>query len=179
MALSTLSTINLGELFRVATYLEPVISCIYRYFFMTKTNTAKGAIAIVLSTQWATACFVIAIAIVLLALLHPETRKGLVAVVASALTGASAAVAFFSPSTSIANSANAFAWAGGTAEAIKDGIAIAIGEGAMATVVNDVVLAISPAVASGLTVGGIIGLMLYLVCRLSTICSTDCKTANE
>ena len=179
MALSNISPKNLGELFNVATHLGSVFRCIYTYFFPTKTSTAKGTIAIVLSTQQATAGCVIAIAIVILSLLHPETRKGLVAVVASALTGAGAAVALFSPSTSTANGANAIACAGGVAEAIEDGIAIAIGKGASATAVNDVVLAIGPTVATGLTMGGIIGLMVYLVCKLSAICRKDCKTANE
>lgn len=90
-----------------------------------------------------------------------ETWKMLAAAVAGALTGGSVAVAFFSPYTSTANGANAFAWAGGAAETIENGIAIAIGKGARANAVNDIVLAIGLEVVTGLIVGGIIGLMVY------------------
>jgi len=154
-----------------------VISYLYGYFFHPPISTAKGVIAIILSPQLATAGCIIATLILFLvlflALLYPDIRKMLTAAVAGALTGGIVAVVFFSPSTSAANGANAFAWAGGAAETIEGGIAIAIGKGACAKAVNDIVLAIGFEVVTGLTVGGIIGLMVYLACRFS------CKSANE
>ena len=177
MALSKLST-NLGlDLLvkwagpRLFDFAVNVLSNskIYKYFF-PPLSSAKGTIAVILSPQMATASCIVATFILFLALLHPETRKMLSAAVGGALAGGFVAVAFFSPSTSTVNGANSFAYAGGAAKVIKDayGIAIAIGEGACAEAVNDVVLAIGPAVATGLTVGGIIGLLAYLVYKFST-----------
>ena len=154
-----------------------IITHVYKYFFPPPISTAKGVIAIILSPQLATAGCIIATLILLLILFltlhYPKTRKILAAAVAGALTGGSVAVAFFSPSTSAVSGANAFAWAGGVAEAIEDGIAIAIGKGACAKAVNDIVLAFGLEVVTGLTVGGIIGLIVYLVHKFS------CKSANE
>jgi len=174
MALSTLSTSlpsRIQQLLNFAVQTETgirILSYIKNYCFPAKlkTSIAEGAIAIVLSPEAATAGCIIGAGIIILALLHPEVRKVLASTALGALGGASAAFTLFSTSTSTANgTANAFAYAGGTAEAIKDGIAFAIGKGACAKAVNDVVLAIGPAVATGLTVGGIVGLLVYLVCK--------------
>ena len=198
MALSKSTTDYLDLLVRSVDFGSSVLAVItrfYKYFFPPPPppiSTAKGVIAIILSPQLATAGCIIATLILLLvlflvlllvlflALYYPETWKKmlaktwkmLAAAVAGALTGGSVAVAFFSPYTSTANGPNAFAWAGGAAETIENGIAIAIGKGARANAVNDIVLAIGLEVVTGLIVGGIIGLMVYLVCKFS------CKSAN-
>lgn len=116
----------------------------------------------------------------LLELCSPDVLAGLAATAVGMVGGGVTAVAITSATTTtgpIANGAGAVALGGGaTARALKLGWALAIGAGASAHAVGGVAVDIAPAVLAGIVVGGLIGLLVYLVGK-SFILSGKNKTA--
>lgn len=103
----------------------------------------------------------------ILARCSPEFLSGLAATVAGMFGGGATALAITSATAttgSFASGAGAVALGGGaTAVALKGGWALAIGAGASAHAVGGIAVAIAPAVLAGICVGGLIGLLGYLV----------------
>lgn len=115
--------------------------------------------------RWST----IANLLTILSKCSPDVLNALVTTVAGMFGGGVTALAVTSATATtgaVAFGPGAVALGGGaTAVALKGGWALAIGAGASAISTGGVAVAIAPAVLAGISVGGLIGLLGYLVFR--------------